>query len=293
MADEIKKTCLFYSEYEDANSPPTRLAKVVLAELVAPAVNRLEDFQVDIFPFEHETGSITDAQLEEVEKAELVIADVTDLSAGAYYALGMRHAFGLPTVYIIDKDHTIQLEPQNFLTLRYRVPHSNNEEDETERTIDHLEDLIRRALAEPSKFARQGTPTIELSPFEQRARLAERIEESVEAVKLLRINSLSETVEELTGIATELRIAPDEKTPSALRESAHKALMVLHSILDELATKPGGRLIISGAIAAIIGGIGTPQSVAGFGLALSVWYGKAAFGKALDKFTGKKPSKKK
>jgi hypothetical protein len=231
--------------------------------------------------------------LDQVEKADLVVADVTELSSAAYYALGMRHALGLPTVYIADTDHTIQVEPQDFLTLRYTLPQPGSDASGVGRFIDNLVDLIKRALADPTRISRRGRQAVELSPPERRRRLAERIDESVEAIKLLRINSLSSTVDDLTAIAAELRGASDEDTPSALRESAHKALKLLHSILDELATQPGARVIICGAAASILGGIGTTHAVAGFALALSAFFGKDAFGMALDKVLGNNPPKDK
>ena len=62
-------------------------------------------------------------------------------------------------------------------------------------------------------------------------------------IRELRINSVSESVDELVAIADELKKLSDENSSSRLQEAADKALQVVFALLDELSTQEGARLI--------------------------------------------------
>jgi hypothetical protein len=129
------------------------------------------------------------------------------------------------------------------------------------------------------------------SSRERRTQLAERIDEAAEVIRLLRINSVGDTVAELNAIANELRAAADEETPSALREAGNNVLRVLSKIADQLSSVRGSRIAISGAIALILGGSGWP-AVSAMGLALAYWEGKDTFLKAVETITSGRRRKK-
>ena len=61
-------------------------------------------------------------------------------------------------------------------------------------------------------------------------------------IRELRINSVSESVDELVAIADELKKLSDENSSSRLQEAADKALQVVFALLDELSTQEGARL---------------------------------------------------
>jgi hypothetical protein len=111
-----------------------------------------------------------------------------------------------------------------------------------------------------------------------RLELANRIEATVEVIRLLRINSAGESVDELVAIAEELKKLPGENSPSRLQEAGDKALKVLFGLLDEISTQPGARMAITGAISLIVGGTGA-SGAAAFGAGLAFWYGKDVFSK--------------
>jgi hypothetical protein len=57
-----------------------------------------------------------------------------------------------------------------------------------------------------------------------RLELDNRIEATADVIRLLRINSVSESVDELVAIAEELKKLPEENSPSRLEEAGDKAL---------------------------------------------------------------------
>jgi hypothetical protein len=129
-----------------------------------------------------------------------------------------------------------------------------------------------------------------------RLELANRIEATADAIRALRINSLTESVDELVTIAEQLKTLPNENAPSRLHEAADKALKVISALFDELSSQPGARLAVTGALALIVGGTGA-SGAASFGAGLAFWYGKDVFSKWITAWgkrnTPTKPKKKK
>lgn len=234
----------------------------------------------------HEPGSISAQLLDEILSADLVIADLTELSPSGYYQLGVRHSSSLPTVLMADQDYVIAVAAHEFQLLRYQFERSPSTAGAPE-TIDRLVALIREALDTQPRSAGAPYMPVKKTPAERRYELAERIAETAEIIRLLRINSAGEAVSELVAIAEELKAVEDEKTPSALKEAADKFLNVLFRILDQLATVRGSRMAISGAIALVLGGAGWP-AVTAMGFGLAYWEGKEAFSKALSMLSGKR-----
>ena len=109
-----------------------------------------------------------------------------------------------------------------------------------------------------------------------RVELAERVEIIANTIASLRINSLSEEVQQLRDISQEIRALSD---PS-LKDVATRALLVLTQLFDALGTQQGAQVIIAGAVAGILGAAGWP-AVAAYGLTLAAWKGKDAFMAAL------------
>jgi DNA segregation ATPase FtsK/SpoIIIE-like protein len=120
------------------------------------------------------------------------------------------------------------------------------------------------------------------TPKERRYELAERIEATAEAIRLLRSNTTGDAIAELQAIAEELKSVENVETPSALKEAADKALKVLLQIVDQLGTVRGSRMAISGTIALVVGGAGW-LAVTALGLGLAFWEGKDAFLKSMEK----------
>ena len=115
----------------------------------------------------------------------------------------------------------------------------------------------------------------------KRDELAGRIQGAVEALRVLRVNSIGPVIDELEGIATEVRNAPDNVDPSSLQQAGTKAVQVLLNLLDQIASAPGGRVVLCGAVGSILGSVGWPATIA-FATAMSAWLGKDAFMAAME-----------
>jgi hypothetical protein len=290
MAD--KHICLFLSQRDQEDSEPGITAEVVYETLILPTMERFPDFAMNPRGYIHEPGSISAQMLDELLSADLVIADLTNLSPSGYFQLGVRQAAQLPLVLIAQDDFVMAVAVADFRFVRYPYPFDSSPSSVGDsETIDQLAATIRDALDLRPRMPGGSHLPMKGSSRERRTQLAERIDEAAEVIRLLRINSVGDTVAELNAIANELRAAADEETPSALREAGNNVLRVLSKIADQLSSVRGSRIAISGAIALILGGSGWP-AVSAMGLALAYWEGKDTFLKAVETITSGRRRKK-
>lgn len=259
---------------------------MVFELLVDPALFSFPDFdQSRFYPYENETGSISLRVTEDVQKADLVIADVTGMDSSGYFLIGARHVTGLPLVMIQDQNWVLPPDVRDFNTFRYSLGDgAGNDRDQVTRLVSAI-----NAALKTDKPGMAGASVERLPPARARKELAVRIVEATESIRLLRINSASEAIAELEQIATELETIPDEQTPSALRETAEKFLKILARFADQLSTVRGSRMLISGIIALVVGGAGF-NAVTAYGMSLAFWEGKEPFLKAIQALF-KKPKK--
>jgi hypothetical protein len=232
MAEDLKRVCLFVCQLYDHHSSPSPKAEILLETLVRPAIDRLRDFDIRMFEHEHETGTIQKNLIEEIQSADLMVADLSELSSSGYFEVGFRRAIDLPLVLIADTDHVVPFDTAAFRVVRYSTVRQGPAADEVQSLID----AISEELEEQRGARGLGPPPAKRSPREQRIILAERIEEAAHAIQLLRINSLSDVTEDLRSVAQELKEASDEQTASALSIAIQKALNALSSIFDQIAT---------------------------------------------------------
>jgi hypothetical protein len=274
MADDGKFKIHFICEVHTDDTPQVPLIEQIAGGLVEPAIPPNLDYELDRGDFHSEPGSLDHYTIDMMASDNLVIADLTSLGDTAYFVLGAREYKGLPIVYICDEAAPVRRDLRSDLLVRYTI-------DNLEDSVQHLRDEIERALTQKPD---SRIPQIQLPPLpprEMRIELADRIEATVEVIRLLRINSVSESIDELIAIATELKKRPDDNNPSRLQEAGDKALNVIFSLLDELASQPGARMAITGAISLIVGGTGAP-GVAAFTAGLAFWYGKDVYTKFIN-----------
>lgn len=176
MAD---KTCFFLSHLGRSDSPPNAGAEVVFETLIVPAMESFPEFRLVHYQYESEPGSINAAFLDHVLTADLIIADLTDLTSSGYYQLGVRHAAQLPTVLIAQDDHVISFDMRDFRYVRY--PYDRPRDSKEQRaSLDALIEAVRSVLEtteRPSTTLPQGRPTHRQPGLE----LAERIREAADA----------------------------------------------------------------------------------------------------------------
>ncbi|HMG80693.1 MAG TPA: hypothetical protein VK591_18560, partial [Xanthobacteraceae bacterium] len=107
------------------------------------------------------------------------------------------------------------------------------------------------------------------------------------AIADLRINSISEYVEQLQAVGHELRRQPETAPEEQLPEATKAILRILSQIDHVIGSSRLGKLVLAGAIAGLATGGGL-AAAAVFTLSLAIWDGPAAFKAAIDKFNSLK-----
>ncbi|WP_342724629.1 hypothetical protein AAFG07_37445 [Bradyrhizobium sp. B097] len=280
------KRCLYISTFGPGNAPTHSAAEAAYNALVAP-VFRIDfpEFEVIRFHSESVHGSISEELLNDVLTADLVIADLTELTSNGFYELGVRHSTGLPTVLLAQVGHPLAFDHKDFRFVTYLNKGTDDEVEQ--RTREALIEAINSALQATQLTPASGLPANRISTRETRHELATRIQESADALQSLRINSAAEIVASLHKIAADLETIEDEKTPSAIQEAGEKVLKVLSRIADQLSTVKGSRIVIAGVISLVLGGAGYSAFTI-YGLTLAFWQGPEMFSKAIDALAKRK-----
>jgi hypothetical protein len=125
-----EKSCIYLSSLGRGDSPPNNGAEVVFETLVVPVMKSFTDFELIHYQYEPEPGSINQAFLDHVLSAELVIADLTELTSSGFYELGMRHAAQLPTILMAQSDQPVPFDHKDF---RFVIYEYRSNDDETEK----------------------------------------------------------------------------------------------------------------------------------------------------------------
>ena len=274
----MAKKCIFLSNLGRADSPPSASADVVFETLIVPVLNEFPEFEVKHYLYESEPGSIDSAFLAEMMSADLVIADLTELTSSGYYQLGIRHAADLPTILIAQHDYVISFSVRDFGYIRYLFDAAvGSPEERASRAA--LSEAIATATAGRGTSTR--TSQARLSPQQTRDELAIRLQEATEAIKLLRVNSVAEIIVELEQIASDLEVATDEATPSVVLDTAERFLGALGRFFEQPTAVRGSKMILAGSIAFVLGGAGW-SGVSAYAMGLAFWEGKEAFLRALE-----------
>lgn len=97
-----EKACLYISPIGDEGSDTRRHADLFLGSLVIPAMEELELNVKRADQIDH-AGMITGVVMEWLDKAKLVVADLSMLNPNVFYELALRHAKRKPLVCLIRK----------------------------------------------------------------------------------------------------------------------------------------------------------------------------------------------
>jgi hypothetical protein len=267
-----KKLCFVVGEIGATKTPERTIAMWLMNEIVQPVLEAdYPDFEARHVEMVLEQEHINKEILDNLTHAELVIANLSAATPLTLYQVGIRHATGLPIILMASTRDRPLFDLPEFRYIAFRPKGG------VAHVRAALKEEIGRVLAEASiSVPKFSAPSSRKSKVE----LAKRIETVADALASLRINSLSDPVQELHKISQHIREFSDDAP--ALRDLSGRALPILTNLFDVLGTQQGAQVIVSGAIAGILGAGGWPSAVI-YGLTLGAWMGKDAFMAALDK----------
>ncbi|MCU0476397.1 MAG: nucleoside 2-deoxyribosyltransferase [Anaerolineae bacterium] len=117
-------------------------------------------------PFDQTGGNIINDVINAIDRADIVIADLTDNNPNVFYELGITHALGRPCITVVeerqkvDDNGRIRREELPFDIRAYRAQYVNLEEDDFDEAKARLRPFISRAHRE-SDWRRLENPVID------------------------------------------------------------------------------------------------------------------------------------
>ncbi len=104
-----EKTCFYITPIGDEGTEPRRHADMMLKHVVRPVFEK-EGFTVIRADEIAKSGIISKQVFEHLANAKVCVADLSFHNPNAFYELGVRHAFLLPTIQLIHKNRSIPFD---------------------------------------------------------------------------------------------------------------------------------------------------------------------------------------
>lgn len=132
-----KKTCFVVCPIGDDNSETRKRSDIILKHIIKPVC---EQFGYEVVRVDQlkTVDRIDHTIIEYLETAELVIADMTEHNANAFYEFGYRQATNLPLIPMIEGSESIPFDVATLRTIKYVT----NDLDKVEIIKERLSETV-------------------------------------------------------------------------------------------------------------------------------------------------------
>jgi hypothetical protein len=140
------KTCFYITPLGDDNTEERRHSNMMLKHLVRPAFDE-HGFTVVRADEIAKTGIITQQIFEHLAKSRVCVADMSFRNPNAFYELGVRHAFLLPTIQLIHRIGKIPFDVSQGRTITVDTGDSYTVTDHLESARKTLSEYVKNLIA--------------------------------------------------------------------------------------------------------------------------------------------------
>ena len=158
----MPKTCFVIGPIGDAGTPIRAHADDLLKYIVAPVVEQ-HGYDTPVRADKMgEPGRITTQIIRELERVDLVVADLTFANANVYYELSLRHALRKPSIHMAHEDTKLSFDIADNRTIFFTMHAKRVDETKVE-----LSKHIEHVLAPGYKVTNPITEALEAISFER------------------------------------------------------------------------------------------------------------------------------
>lgn len=140
------KTCFYITPIGDDGTEERRHANMMLKHVVRP-VFEAAGFKVVRADEIAKTGIISQQVFEHLAKARICVADLSFHNPNAFYELGVRHAFLLPTIQLIHKSKKIPFDVSQGRTITIDTADNYMVADHLDSARKTLSEYVKNLLA--------------------------------------------------------------------------------------------------------------------------------------------------
>jgi len=139
------KTCFYITPLGEDNTEERRHANMMLKHVVRPVFEE-HGFTVVRADEIAKTGIITQQIVEHLAKARICVADMSFRNPNAFYELGVRHAFLLPTIQLIHKAGKIPFDVSQGRTITIDTSDNYMVTDQLQSARKTLSEYVKNLL---------------------------------------------------------------------------------------------------------------------------------------------------
>ena len=141
------KTCFYITPLGEDDSEERRHSNMILKHVIKPVFEDEHGFKVIRADEIAKTGIITKQVFEHLAHAKICVADLSFHNPNAFYELGVRHAFLLPTIQLIHKNRKIPFDVSQGRTITIETTDSYMVADYLESAKKTLSEYVKNLLA--------------------------------------------------------------------------------------------------------------------------------------------------
>ena len=161
MPQKRERSCFIIGPMRDAhlkqNARLVRLAREVIEPLLREIEAQDGERYVVRTPYDLGGGNIMNDVIYAIDRADLVVADLTDSNPNAFYELGITHALGRACVSVMEETQ----QKIEFDLSAYRVYKINLDEERYSEAQNILRDALRTAHRSISDWSKLENPVID------------------------------------------------------------------------------------------------------------------------------------
>lgn len=155
---EWSKTCFYITPIGDDGTDIRKHADMMLKHLLEPVLK--DQFGMDVVRADRieRSGIITQQIFEQLARAALCVADLSFNNPNAFYELGVRHVFKLPTIQIIRKGDKIPFDVSQGRTIVIDTSDIYTIMDRFESARRELAEHVKHFQSSSNSDAREDNP---------------------------------------------------------------------------------------------------------------------------------------